>query len=193
MFVRPDLRHHLTVVHTRTRRPRNHRRSQHTNPGILRPRHVIKGLIKNREVRHAFHDRITAIHNRVRNRRSQRVIHLSMLLRPADETRKIRRIRPAQRIMQAHQSASTLHIRLKLRLLLIGEVRRISLVKNHHIRMLEIGSARPMQRPIHDGSMLGENLAPICQKLRIVMLTGKVRLQSRPDIDMHALRILIPG
>ena len=38
--------------------------------------------------------------------------------------------------------------------------------------------------------MFRQNLAPVGKKLRVVMLTRKMGLQARPDIDVHAIGVL---
>ncbi len=50
-----------------------------------------------------------------------------------------------------------------------------------------------MQRAVDDGSVLGEDLAPVREKLWIVMLAHLVGLKPRLQVDMHTVRILVPG
>ena len=50
-----------------------------------------------------------------------------------------------------------------------------------------------MQRAVDNGTMLSEQLAPVSKELRVVVLGGKVRFETRPDVNVHAFRILAPG
>ena len=47
-----------------------------------------------------------------------------------------------------------------------------------------------MQAAVDNRAVLGQDFAPIREKLRVVMLPGLMRLQARPKIDVHAIRIL---
>ena len=49
-----------------------------------------------------------------------------------------------------------------------------------------------MQGTIDHGAMLGENLAPVSEELWVVVLSGKMGLEARPDIYVHSVRILMP-
>ena len=44
--------------------------------------------------------------------------------------------------------------------------------------------------PVTIGAMFGKELAPIREKLRVIVLTDVMGLQSGPDVDSHAIRIL---
>jgi hypothetical protein len=59
--------------------------------------------------------------------------------------------------------------------------------------MFEIRGAGAVQSAIHNRAMLGENFAPVRQKLRVVVLTVAVGLEARPNVYMHALGVLALG
>jgi hypothetical protein len=56
--------------------------------------------------------------------------------------------------------------------------------------MFEVGIAGRMQSTVDHGPMFRQNFAPVSKKLRVIMLTRKVRLQARPNVDVHAIGIL---
>jgi hypothetical protein len=56
--------------------------------------------------------------------------------------------------------------------------------------MFQVGAAGKMESAIDNRSMLGENLAPIGQELGVIMLPYLMGFQTRPEINMHAVRIL---
>jgi hypothetical protein len=49
-----------------------------------------------------------------------------------------------------------------------------------------------MQRAIDDGPMLGEYLAPVREKLWIVMLANLVSLKPRLEVYVHPVGVLAP-
>jgi hypothetical protein len=49
-----------------------------------------------------------------------------------------------------------------------------------------------MQRTIDNGSVLGEDLAPVGQKLWIVMLANLVRFQPSLEVHVHPVGVLAP-
>ena len=56
--------------------------------------------------------------------------------------------------------------------------------------MFEVGSAGGMQGAINHGPVRRQNLAPVGKKLWVIMLPFAVRLQARPDIDVHPVAVL---
>ena len=44
---------------------------------------------------------------------------------------------------------------------------------------------RGVQRSVDDGAALGEDLAPVGEELRVVVLPGAVRLQAGSNVNMH--------
>src|SRR6185437_4219180 len=132
------------------------------------------------------------IRNGVGNWRSQCVVDLAMLLCAANERGEVRWIWAAQRIMQADEPAALFHILLERRFLLVTEVRSVALIDYDYVSLLESAHRRRVECAIDHRAMLRENLAPISQKLRIVMLAGLVRLEPGPDVNVHAIWILVP-
>src|SRR5690349_1404616 len=49
-----------------------------------------------------------------------------------------------------------------------------------------------MQGTVDHRAMIGQDFAPVRQKLRIVVQTGTVGLESRADVNVHAVRVLTP-
>ena len=49
-----------------------------------------------------------------------------------------------------------------------------------------------MQRAINDGPVLGENLAPVREKLWVVVLANLVRLKPCLEVYMHPVGVLAP-
>jgi hypothetical protein len=92
--------------------------------------------------------------------------------------------------MKIHQAAAALDERLDCGLFVFDRITGIAFLNHNDVGMLEIAAARRMQRAVYNSAVFGEELAPIGQKLRVIMLTGKMRLQTRPDVDTHAIGIL---
>ena len=59
--------------------------------------------------------------------------------------------------------------------------------------MRKVGRRGRVQCAIDNRAALGEEFAPVRQKLRIVVLARKVRFETRPDVNVHAVGVLTPG
>ena len=58
--------------------------------------------------------------------------------------------------------------------------------------MFEFASTRCMQRTIDDSAVVGQDFAPVGEKLRRIVQTRAVSLQTGTEIDMHPVGVLSP-
>ena len=56
--------------------------------------------------------------------------------------------------------------------------------------MFQVGFGRAVQGAFDDSAVLSQKLAPVGQKLRVVMLARAMGLQAGPDVDVHAVGVL---
>jgi hypothetical protein len=56
--------------------------------------------------------------------------------------------------------------------------------------MFKVKGGGSMKSAVDDGAVLREELAPVGEELRVVMLAGSVRLEAGPKEDVHAMGIL---
>ena len=66
----------------------------------------------------------------------------------------------------------------------------VAFIDHDHVGMFQVGVAGGMKGAIDHGAMLRQNLAPVGQKLRIVVLADAMGLETAPDIDMHPIGVL---
>ena len=66
----------------------------------------------------------------------------------------------------------------------------VTLIDNDHVRLLQVLRRRHMQRALNHRAAFRQQLAPVGEKLRIVMLPRAVRFQSSPEKDSHTVRVL---
>src|ERR1700728_838664 len=95
--------------------------------------------------------------------------------------------------MEADDTSSTLDEGFKCALRAIAHVAVVSFIDDKHVHTLKFFSAGVMQRTIDDCAVLGEDLAPVREKLRIVMLANLVSLKPRLEVYMHPVGVLAPG
>ena len=72
----------------------------------------------------------------------------------------------------------------------VGHEARVSLIDHEDVCMFKFGGAGRMQGTVNDGAVLRQSLAPIREKLGIVMQTGRVGLQPCANVYVHTIGIL---
>ncbi len=72
--------------------------------------------------------------------------------------------------METDDTTAAFDERFERALLAIAHVAVVSLIDHQHVNALKFGSAGVMQRAVDDGPVLGEDLAPVSEKLWIVVL-----------------------
>ena len=80
--------------------------------------------------------------------------------------------------MQIDKAAAPFDVRVEDGLLAIAQIACVPFVNQDDVGMFEVGSAGDVQSAIDDGPMVRQNLAPVGQKLRVVMLTLAVGLET---------------
>ena len=83
------------------------------------------------------------------------------------------------------QAAAPLDERVERGLVGIAEEAGVAFVDHDDVGVFQGGTAGRMESAIDNGPVLGQNLAPVGQKLRIVVLTGRMRLEARPNEHVH--------
>ena len=170
VFVRPDLRHDFVLVVAGAARGGILAVASTWMPGSFA--HVMReeGLVGNGDVGHVLHDGVRFVHDGVVDGRVQGVVHFPVLLGAAHERRKIGGVRTAQRVVKTDQAAAAFDESIEHGLLAIVQVSRIAFVDHHDVGVFQVGAAWRMQSAIDDGAMLGQNLAPIGEELRVIVL-----------------------
>ena len=83
----------------------------------------------------------------------------------------------AERVVEADEAAAALQIGLERGLLLGRHAAGVTLVHDDHVGVRDLGGGRKVQRAVHDRAALGQDLAPVGEILRIVVLPDGVRLE----------------
>ena len=131
------------------------------------------------KVGHALHDRVRGIDDGVRHVGFERVVHFAVLLGAADDAGEHFRLGPAERVVQADDAAAAPQEAVERRAILDAQVAGVSFVDHHHVGAGEVARRRELQAAGHVGAAVGEDLAPVGEELRVVVLPGRVGLQSR--------------
>lgn len=116
-----------------------------------------------------------------------------MFLGAAEEAGEVGGVGSAEGIVKADEAAAAFDVGFEGGLLLIGEVAGVALVNHDDVSVLERGGAGEVERAIDDGAAIGEELAPVGEELRVVVLAGGVGLEAGPEEDAHAVRVLALG
>ena len=190
VFVGPDLRHDFVLVVAGAARRGNLGGRQHVDAGIFRPGHGEEGLVGDRDVGEVLGDGVRFVHDGVGDGRVQGVVHFPVLLGAAHERRKIGGVRTAQRVVKTDQAAAAFDEVVEHGLLAIVQVGRIAFVDHDDVGVFQVGAARGVQRAIDDGPMRGQDLAPVGDELRVIVLAFAMGLEAAPEVDMHAVAVL---
>ena len=136
--------------------------------------------------RHALRDRVRLVRDRVRDVGLERVVHLAVLLGPADEARELLRIRTAERVVQAHQPAAPAQEVVERGPILDAQIAGVALIDDDDVGRRELPGRREVQAAVDDRAAVGQQLAPVRQELRVVVLALGVGLE--PGVDEHPER-----
>ncbi len=112
-----------------------------------------------------------------------------MFLGTSDNRREVLGIRAAKRVMETDEAAATFDVRVEVGLLLVGHVSGVTFVHDEHIGIRQIGRRGKLQRAHDARTVIRQHLAPVRQKLRIVVLAFAVGLETRADEDTDAVGI----
>jgi hypothetical protein len=90
--------------------------------------------------------------------------------------------------VKTDQTAAAFDERFQRRLLAIVHVAGVSLIDHQDVSMRKLGRAGGMQRAVDDRPVLGQDLAPVSEKLGIVV-QAQVRGSSGPPGGICACRL----
>ena len=190
VFPGPHLRSNLALMFTGAAGGGDYVVDENMHCRVLRPGHQEKGLIQQSQVGHVLQDGVGFIRNRVRNGRFQGVIDFTMLLGRTGDGGKIGGVGAAEGVMHADNTAATFYIGVESSLLGFTEEARVTFIDDDNISPFEVGSRGHMERALDDSATFSEQLTPIGEELGIVVLSGTVGFQARPDKDVHPVGIL---
>ena len=116
---------------------------------------------------------------------SSREVRFAMPLGAAEHRGLPRGVVAADRVVERHEAAASLEIALEHGFLGLRHPAGVALVHHDDVHPGEFLGCGEVQTAINDGTALGEELAPVGEQLRVVVLALGVGLQPRADVDVH--------
>ncbi len=113
-----------------------------------------------------------------------------MLFGAAHERGEVLGIRAAQRIMNTDDAATALDEAFECGPIGITHEARVALVDHQHRDAFQLLRQRRVQRAVHHGTVLGQQLAPIGKELGIIVLARTMGLQAGAQVDLYTVRVL---
>ena len=120
-------------------------------------------------------------------------VRLAVLLGAADDVREVLGVVGAQRVVQADDPAAAPQELIEVRAILEADVAGVTLVDHEDVDACELACRWKVQTAVHVRAAVLENLAPVGEELRIVVLPLGVRLRAAVQIDLHRRHITGPA
>ena len=114
-------------------------------------------------------------------------LRVAVLPRAANDGLEPLRVLAAHRVVDAHQAAAALEELIEILALLRRDGARLGGEHHQHVDLLQLRSGGEIHRAIHLRAAFGEQLCPLAEEARVVVLAGAVRLHTATDENAERL------